>query len=236
MRKVTVITFFLLSVLSFGQSLNDYNKAIVLAKFPFQKSDNQYRINATVKAFLNEKGIETYIENEKMPDGFQDIKCDKLYVDAQEENTMFVTKIKFLFKDCYGAVLFTTDLGQSREKEYAISYNLASIEALKTFDKSKYKYSGKISKSEMQDKSNANEVPNNTVPETKLVADKNDVFFKVIDKITNTEFVLYKTSKSGFYLTTFLGRNGVVFSKDNNWYFEYVDRDKVVTEKIDVKI
>ena len=62
------------------------------------------------------------------------------------------------------------------------------------------------------------------------------MFFKVIDKITNTEFVLYKTSKSGFYLTTFLGRNGVVFSKDNNWYFEYVDRDKVVTEKIDVKI
>lgn len=232
MRKITIIIALLLSVFSFGQSLNDYNKAIVPVRFAFQKSDNQYRINATVKAFLNGKGIEAYIANEEMPEGFQDVKCNKIYVDAQEENTMFVTKIKFVFKDCYGTVLFTTDLGQSREKEYAISYNLASIEALKTFDKAKYAYSGKVLKDEVPQNSKSTEVGTSKF---KIDADKNETFYKVVDRQTNTEIVLHRTSKPDFFLTTFRGRNGVVLSNEGNWFFEYVDVNKVVSEKLDIK-
>ena len=43
----------------------------------------------------------------------------KHFVNVLEENTMFSTKIKIEFKDCKQVVLFTTDLGESREKDVA---------------------------------------------------------------------------------------------------------------------
>jgi hypothetical protein len=234
MKKIFLILTILISGMVFGQSLNDYNMAIVPARFSFQKSDNEYRINATVKSFLNGKGIVTYISNDKLPEGFLDYKCNKIYVDAIEENTMFVTKIKFIFKDCYGTVLYTTDLGESREKEYAISYNLATIDALKTFNKANYKYSGKTYiEEEAQEK--LKNIDRISVEEVKVIAEKNEVFYKVKDKITNIDLILYRSSRPDFFLTTFKGRNGVVLNNGNTWFFEFVDGQKVTSEKLDIK-
>ncbi|WP_136668906.1 hypothetical protein [Flavobacterium sp. H122] len=234
MKKTAVIVVLLISMISFGQSLNDYNMAIIPAKFSFQKSDNEYRVNATVKAFLKEKGFVAYLSTDNLPEGFLDYKCNKIYVDGVEENTMFVTKIKFVFKDCYGTVLFSTDLGESREKEYAVSYNLAAIQALKTFEKAKYKYSGKTYfDEEAQEK--LKKIDKVEVAEVKVLTQKNELFYKITDKLSSTELTLYRTSKPDLFLTTFKGRNGIVLYKESTWFFEFVDGEKVVSEKLDIK-
>ncbi|MFC7773713.1 hypothetical protein [Flavobacterium sp. GCM10027622] len=236
MKKLLCLGLLLMSVFGMAQStLNDYNMAVIPARYNFQKEDNEYRINSTIKSFLKQKGFEVYLSNETMPEGFMDYNCNKVFVDLKQESNMFVTKLQVEFKDCKNQVLFTTDLGESREKNYAKSYNEALLKTLKSFDNSKYKYSGKTYfDEEAQEKLKTREVENVSVEVVKT--EKNESFIKVVNSSNQKELVLFKTSKLDVYLTTYNGRNGIVVSKGGSWVFEYIDGDKTTTEKLEIKL
>ena len=252
-KYFSILAFALISSLSFSQStLNDYQMAIIPSRFEFQKEDNQYRINSTIKAFLKQKGFEAYLSTDVLPEGFLDYNCNKVFVNVLEENTMFSTKIKIEFKDCKNVVLFTTDLGESREKERAKSYNQALLLTLKSFDKAKYKFSGKTYyDEEAQEKLKSRDVENVSKEVTKVIKSENGVtyekvttndkpttnetFIKVINQANQQELVLYKTTRNAIYLCNLNGKNGVVFAKNEVWFFEYLDNEKLVSEKLDIK-
>lgn len=215
-------------------SLNDYNMAIVKARYDFQNEDNQYRVNATIKAFLKQKGFEAYLSTDQMPEGFADYNCNKVFVNVVEQNTMFFTKLQLQFKDCKNNILFTTDVGESRTKDRAKSYSEALLLTLKTFDKAKYKYSGKTYfDEEAQEMLKARDVENVSLEVVKT--EKNESFVRVINQMNQKEIILYKTSQPNVYLSTYNGRNGIVFSRGNDWVFEYIDGDKTTSEKVQIK-
>lgn len=216
-------------------SLNDYNMAIIPARFDFQKEDNQYRINSTIKVFLQQKGFEAYLSSDNLPEGFMDYNCNKLFVDLRVESNMFFTKLKVEFKDCNNKVLYATDFGESRSKEFAKSYNESLQASLKTFNKANYKYSGKTYYDEEADEKIKNRDVENVSVEI-VKKEKSESFIKVVNKVNQKELVLYKTSKLNIYLSTYNGRNGIVVSKENNWFFEYIDGDKTASEKLDIKL
>lgn len=234
MKKLSCLLFVFFTLSGFAQSLNDYNRAIIPSKFEFQKEVNQYRVNSMIKTFLKQKGFEVYLDNEA-PEGFTDYNCNKIFVSAITENTMFMTKVKFVFKDCKNNVLFTTDLGESREKELAVAYNSVTIQALKSFDaKAKYKFSGKsYDDEEVEARLNATDKVDVSVKPATVI--KNELFTKVVDKFSGSELVLYKTSKADVFLSTFNGNNGILISKNGAWIFEYLDGDKVQSKKMDIK-
>ena len=253
---ISIVIFTLVSNLAFSQaSLNDYEMAVVPAKFEFQKSDNEFRINATIKAFLKQKGFETYLSSDVLPEGFADYNCNKITVNAIEENTMFSTKIKIEFKDCKNVVLFTTDLGESREKDLAKAYNQSLLLSLKSFEKAKYKFSGKTYyNEEAQEKLKSREIENvstevtrvsksekgvtyEKVDNTKKTEKKesNDAFVKVVNQVNSQELVLFKTTRNAIYLCNLNGKNGIVFAKNEVWFFEYLDNEKLVSEKLEIK-
>jgi hypothetical protein len=252
-NRLFLIAIALFSSLIYSQSsLNDYEMAIIPSKFEFQKEDNQYRINSTIKAFLKQKGFEAYVSTDVLPEGFLDYNCNKVFVNVIEDNTMFSTRIKIEFKDCRQVVLFTTDLGESREKEFAKAYNQALLLTLKSFDKAKYKFSGKTYyDDEAQEKlksrdveSVSNEVTKVIKSETGVTYEKvtkndkpvtNEIFVKVKNQATQQELVLYKTTRSAIYLCNKDGKSGVVFAKNEVWFFEYLDNGKLVSEKLDIK-
>lgn len=235
MKKILVVVLLLVTYFSQAQLLNDYNMAIIPAKFNFQDSDNQYRINYTIKSFLQSKGFEAYVNNEILPEGFNDYNCNKVFVDVAEENTMFSTKIKVIFKDCKNNILFTTDLGESREKDLPKAYNFALQAALKSFSKANYVYNGKTYfDEEAQEKIKSREVVN--VTEQALKVEKNEAFTKVLNKISGKEMILYRTSKPSTFLANYNGKSGVVVNKGAFWFFEFLDGDKVVSEKLDIKL
>ncbi len=233
-------------------SLNDYNMAIIPARFDFQKQDNQYRINSTIKAFLQQKGFEVYLSSDDLPEGFMDYNCNKVVVKAVEENAVFVTKLKVEFRDCKGKLLFTTDLAETREKDFAKAYNQVLLKTLSTFSKANYRYSGKTYFDEEADEKIKNrDVENVSQEVTKVIKsekeikyekignpvkmEKNQSYIKVVNAANQKEVALYKTSKPNLYLSTYNGRSGVVVSRENVWFFEYIDGDKVTSEKLDIK-
>ena len=141
MKKIFFALLLLTSFAGLSQSsLNDYNMAVIQARYGFQNEDNQYRINTTIKSFLKQKGFEAYLSTDQMPEGFMDYNCNKVFVNVIEESNMFFTKLQLEFKDCKNKILFATDLAESRSKERSKSYNEALLLALKSFDKAKYKY------------------------------------------------------------------------------------------------
>ncbi len=235
MRKVLILSILFISALGMAQSsLNDYNMAIVPSKFSFQKEDNKYRINSTIKAFLKQKGFEAYVSNETLPEGFMDYNCNKIFVNVIEDSSMFKTAIKVEFKDCNDVVLFATDFGETREKDYAKAYNEALQLSLKSFEKAKYKYSGKTYfDEEAQEKLKGKDIVDVSVGTIK--SEKNEVSIKVINSITQKELVLYKTSKPDVFLCNQNGKSGVVVYKGGSWYFESIENDKVTSQKVDIK-
>nr|WP_305069802.1 hypothetical protein [Flavobacterium covae] len=229
-KKLIMGLMSLFSLTSLGQSLNDYKIAFIPSKFSFQNEDNQYRINTTIKMYLRQKGIEAYVSNEKLPEDFLDYNCNKLFVNGVEENTIFSTKIKFEFKDCKGNILFTTDLGESREKDVAKGYNLATIDALNSFSKANYKFSGKDFDEEII-QSKLKEMNKEEITETKIVTVKTELFYEVNDKITGENLILFKTSSPSVFLTSFKKRNGIVIKKEDTWFFEFLEEERVNREK-----
>ncbi len=249
--------FVLIMSLSFAgiaqSSLNDYNMAIIPARFDFQKKDNEHRINSTIKAFLQQKGFEVYLSSDELPEGFMDYNCNKLFVNLIEKSNMFVTELQVEFKDCKNKVLYVTDLGKSNDKNIAKSYNIALQATLKTFNKANYKYSGKTYFDEEADeKIKSRDVENVSQEVTKVIKSEKEVTYekvgkpakqennqssiKVINKTNQKELVLYKTSNPNIYLANYNGINGIVMSKENVWFFEYTDGDKTISERLDIKL
>ncbi len=253
MKKIALLIFVVFSNFSFAQaSLNDYEMALIPSQFHFQKEDNQFRINSTIKAFLKQKGFEVYLSNDVLPEGFLDYNCNKVFVNVVEENTAFLTKLKIEFKDCRNTVLFTTDMAESRLKDMGQAYNQTLLATLKSFDKAKYKFSGKTYyDQEAQEKLKGREVENVSEEVTKVIKSEKEVkyekvektpkpennqpFVKVINKVSNEEMVLYKTTRSAIYLCDQNGKSGVVFAKNEVWFFEYLENGKLVSEKLDIK-
>ncbi|RXR17842.1 hypothetical protein EQG63_10180 [Flavobacterium amnicola] len=235
MKKLLLISILFISVIGIAQpSLNDYNTAIIPAKFEFQKEDNQYRINSTIKAFLKQKGFEVYLSSDVLPEGFMDYNCNKVFVNAVEESTMFKTALKLEFKDCRNNVLFATDFGETREKEYGKAYNEVLLIALKSFDKAKYKYSGKTYfDEEAQEKLKSMDKVEVSMESVKT--EKNEISVKVFNTATKEELVLYKTTRQDVFLCNRNGKNGVVLAKGGIWYFESIENEKVSSDKLDIK-
>ncbi|ELY2009668.1 hypothetical protein SL057_000694 [Flavobacterium psychrophilum] len=251
-KYFSILVFALISSVTYSQSsLNDYEMAIIPSKFEFQKEDNQYRISSTIKAFLKQKGFEAYVSTDVLPEGFLDYNCNKIFVNVLEENTLFSTRIKIEFKNCKKLVLFTTDLGESREKELGKGYNQALLLALKSFDKARYKFSGKTYyDEEAQEKIKSRDVHSISSEVTKITKSEkgvtyekvtkqdalvtSEVFVKVVNQANQQELLLYKTSREGIYLCNQNGKNGVVFAKDEVWFFEYLENEKLISEKLDV--
>ncbi|MCB6098968.1 hypothetical protein [Flavobacterium psychrophilum] len=251
-KYFSILVFALISSVTYSQSsLNDYEMAIIPSKFEFQKEDNQYRISSTIKAFLKQKGFEAYVSTDVLPEGFLDYNCNKIFVNVLEENTLFSTRIKIEFKNCKQLVLFTTDLGESREKELGKGYNQALLLALKSFDKARYKFSGKTYyDEEAQEKIKSRDVHSISSEVTKITKSEkgvtyekvtkqdalvtSEVFVKVVNQANQQELLLYKTSREGIYLCNQNGKNGVIFAKDEVWFFEYLENEKLISEKLDV--
>ena len=124
MKKKLVFIALLLSGFAIGQSINDYKAVIIPLKYEFMKTDNQYRIATLTKVNLNNAGFEAYYANEDKPLGYGD-RCSLLSIDVINEKAFLITKLYVVLKDCYGKVIFESEIGKSREKNYETAYKEA---------------------------------------------------------------------------------------------------------------
>lgn len=243
MKLKVLLTLLLCSVFGFSQSINDYKAVIIPLKYDFMKTENQYRLATITKSNLLKAGFKAYYANEEIPAGLGE-RCELLYIDVKKDNAFLVTKLFAEFKDCYGKVVYTSETGKSREKDYETAYKESLDNAFISVIAQHYKYNGKTVASPVV-QTNApvtTAVAATTVIPTADVSDPNLLYaqptengYQLIDKTPKVVMKLLKTSRADSFIAIKDGVQGSLNAKDNGWYFEYYQNDKLVSEKISVK-
>jgi hypothetical protein len=234
---------------SFSQSINDYVAVIVPTKYQFLKSENQYRLNTLTKFNLKKAGFEAFYTNETIPKEYNE-RCSLLYVDVNEEKGFLVTKLNVTFKDCYGTVIYKSEVGKSREKEFEVSYPEALNNAFISVYALHYKYNGTVANSQKAGIASPTITPVAVsattvavnVPSSTESNEINLLFaqpikngYQLVDNTPKVIMKAYKTTNPAIYLAAKGIVQGVLISKDSQWFFEYYENETLMSEKIAVK-
>ncbi|MCF6130355.1 hypothetical protein L1S35_11780 [Flavobacterium sp. AS60] len=239
--KRLVLLFILISSYAFSQSVNDYQYVIVPVKFDFFKKDDQYGLNTLTKLLLQKYGFKAYLSNEEIPQNVE--RCNFLYANVLEKNGVFITKVKIVLKDCQEKVIFETQFGESREKEFAVAYNLALRDTGKSFDKLDYKYNG-VNRNVTQATTVINQIETEPIVNSGSTATSNETFYfaqpiangyQVVDSEPKVIMKLINTSQKYIFLAEKGDKKGVVLPKGDKWVFEYYENGKTFSEPLNLK-
>lgn len=143
------VKFLLLAIVGFvltataqkaAGNLNDYKYVIVPVKYEFLKEADKYQLNSLTRFLFEKYGFTAFMENGDFPEDYKKNNCLALKAEVISDNNLFKTKLKVQLKNCEGHVLYTTKVGETREKDLKTAYNLALREAFTSFEAVNYKY------------------------------------------------------------------------------------------------
>jgi len=141
MKKILfILTFFIGTISSFAQDLDQYKYIIIPEKFEFSKEENQYQLNALTKFLFEKYGFETLMKNEQKPLDLQENYCLGLTAYVKDNSGLFVTKLVVQLEDCRGNIVFETKEGRSRIKEFKDAHHEALRDAFSTIEELNYEY------------------------------------------------------------------------------------------------
>lgn len=131
----TRIFFFIFSLslctTLYAQDLSRYKYVQVPQKFDFLKEENKYQLNALTAFLLEKYGFEALYE-EEMPAALG--RCDVLDVEVHNKSGLFSSRLFVTLEDCNDNVVFTSQVGSSRIKDFEKSYHEALREAFASFE------------------------------------------------------------------------------------------------------
>jgi hypothetical protein len=242
MKRILFLLLFIGSFMASAQTINNYKYALVPARFSIFKNDDYYRLNVMTKLYMQKYGFEAYLDNEEQPTEFSNDNCNKVYVDLIENNTMFVTKIQIIIKDCYGKVIATSDEGRSKEKDLQVAYNQSLRSAFDAFVVLvNHKYNETILPSSkpveskfVNEETKERSASSSTNVVTELFAKPYLNGFQLLTNktaIPNLVLTLFKTSNSDCYIAEQNNKKGILFKKIDGFYFEYYENGELISEK-----
>jgi len=140
-NNVLLLVTLFIGLSFYAQSnLNQYKYVIVPKKYEFLKENNQYQMNALTKFLFEKYGFLALMEGENYPDDLLQNRCIGLNSNVLNSSSMFKTKLSVILKDCNGQLVYTSNLGETREKDYTKAYQSALRNAFKSFETMNYKY------------------------------------------------------------------------------------------------
>ncbi|MBB1192243.1 hypothetical protein DNC80_00970 [Flavobacterium sp. SOK18b] len=253
MKKIAVSILLLFVTISFGQTVNNYKAVIVPVKYEWLKIENQYRLNTLTKFNLEKAGFTVFYNKETLPIEYSN-RCDLLFANVEKENGFLISKLFITLKDCNDRLVFKSEVGKSRDKDYKAAYNEALNEAFKSVNALKYKYSGVPEKQENNQTNSVmvtqsgqktvgspdastlvSSLPTSVDSADLLYAQPTATGYQLIDKTPKVVMKLLKTSQQNSFIAIKGDIQGSLILKENQWYFEYYKNDVLVSEKINVK-
>lgn len=167
MRNIYV--FFLGLIFSLpvmGQEIDDFKYVVVPDKFEFTKDADMYQVNSLTEFLFHKYGFDAFLKGEELPEEVLKDKCRALYSDVENNSGLFVTRLKVILKDCNDKIIFVSEEGTSRAKDYKTAYHEALRQAFESIGRLNYSYrpGSKIS-SEVNIETDTTQ----TVPEKKTV-------------------------------------------------------------------
>ena len=263
MKNYSILLLLFVMSFSYAQEINQYKYALIPSKYSFLREADQYQLNSLTKFLMEKQGFVAFLDNDdNMPEEMMISNCSKVFVEVTSNGNFMATKLTVVLKDCKGKVLFTSEQGKSKEKDYKKGYHEALRNAFNSFSALHYVYTPIKNESNVIENKSANKTdvaaPIVAVPVvTAVVATTNDVKpveaqttlnesellfaqpitngYQLIDSSPKIVMKIYSTSAKNTYTAIKGSTQGVFILKDNQWFFEYDQDDKLVSEKVNVK-
>lgn len=253
-KQSTLFVLLFLSSFMFSQEtkLNNYQYFIVANKFDFLKDANKYETSSLTKFLLKKKGFQVYLDNETYPKEIVNNRCLSLFVQVLDESSMFTTKNKIQFSDCYGKVVYTSGIGKSKSKVYKKAYQEAIRKAYATMDDFEYKYNSNILneiKGEVIETTKeiispaviAKSQPNNKIVEKSININSDNILYaQIVDngfQLVNIKpeviFKVFKTNKNNVFIID--NKKGIFYKVGERWIAEYYVKGQLLKEEFQVK-
>lgn len=230
--KNIVVAFLLFSITGFAQkSINNYKYVIVPNQFNFFKTPDKYQTSSLTKFLFNKHGFKAFLSNEQLPDDLSNNRCLALKVNVKNNSGMFTTKNIIELQDCNDKVVFVSQEGRSREKQYKESYHEAIRNAFKSIEKLNYSYTP-LEKEKVLEKSVPvvvtttkvikEEMVNTTVSkdsEKVLYAQEIKNGFQLVNTKPEVVFQILKTSIKDVFVIK--DKNGILYKEGSSWIAEF---------------
>lgn len=224
MKKFIIILLLMGSAAFAQSSINNYQYVIVPSKFSFSRNKDEARLNTLVKLLFQKYGFKAYLDTDTLPEEIIDSNCSKLFADVESDSNFFTTKVRVILKNCKGKTIFISEQATSKEKDWAKSYNLTIREAFKSLDDLHYKY---VAPTPVTSQSASNN--------SMLTAQPVKNGYQLTDSNSNVVMKLFKTSSSERYTAMRGDVAGELTLRNGEWFFEYYQNEKLVSEKVAVK-
>lgn len=258
MHKFLTIVFLIMAVTTFAQQkkVNEYEYIIVKERFNFLKKIDEHKTSSLTKFLLKKNGFKVYLNSEELPTEIKLNPCNALEAEVESKSSMFRTKLIIVLKDCNGKVVYTSKVGESKEKDYKKSFQKAIRNAHLTMNTLRYSKNITLSKTEEVvlnqlpvEKTENKLSPKKEVEVTKvhkaskkkvsenrlktLYAQPKKNGFQLIDEKPEIIFVILNTTKSDLFILK--EKNGLLFKKGQVWIAEYYKNNVLVKETYQIK-
>ncbi|APZ48017.1 hypothetical protein BW723_01650 [Polaribacter reichenbachii] len=142
MKKIsfTVLLFISISIYSQDYNFDKYQYIIVDVKFENLKGVDQYQTSSLTKFLLKKKGFKVFLSNETIPTEISKDRCLALFATVKDASNMLSTKSYIEIKDCTNKVVYESQVGRSKLKEFKKSHQDAIRKAYETMEDFEYTY------------------------------------------------------------------------------------------------
>jgi hypothetical protein len=240
------------------KSLSEYAYVLVPQQFEFQRGIDQYQVNTLVRHLFREAGFNSIydVELKGLP------RCEGLFADLVMDSNLFQTTFTVVLKDCNNNVVYSSDPGTSKEKEYRKGYHQALRRAFRSIEILGVRQGDLDAFRESLEKRDAPiaspqkiEVKPVATPEVKIetsnlpsythegttyyleAKDEGYVLYKESGEAILNAGTLSKTSRSGMYLFNQDGKSLLAsFDADNNLIIDAEDSDGKPSQNVFLKV
>lgn len=258
MKTKTYIILLVLSATmsSWAQlSINDYKYISVPDKFDFLKLKDEYQLNSLTVFLLEKQGFTVLDKSGNYPMDLAQNSCMKLDANVVKIKGFLFSKLQLVLTNCKNTVVFSSEVGKSKLKEYKKAYHEALRDAFASSEFN-YAYNGANNMDVVPEppKTNASPTPT-TVME--LAVEKEEPT-KVVESVladqvasglliqqTNSGYdfidVVSKTIKFSSHATLFDnvyiidGQEGIIYKRGQNWVREYIENGNTTIEALNIQ-
>ncbi len=266
-KIIFTVSFILISLFATAQKdINTYKYIIVPKSFDFTKGEDQYQLNSLTKFLFNKYGYEAYFVDDELPEDLKQDICLALVSEvSNEKKSMFKTKLEIILKDCFGTIIMTSEIGESRLKDYNKAYVESLRMAFTTYQNLDYKYVPKDQNESETEKTSVKPkdkkvteivggikvVESVTVEKAKVIEESVDLvteqpndsslfYAQPIDngyQLVNSEpkIVMILLSTAAENVFIVKDKNAIVFKEDGFWYYSENNGKLNERESISIK-
>ena len=262
-KKLSSLLFFI-ALLAYSQNtkINNYQYIIVADKFDYLKTSDQYQTSSLTKFLLMKKGFNVFLSTENLPKELLQNRCLALTAIVSDDSGIFTVKSKIEIKDCFGTLLYSSQFGKSKEKEYKKAYQEAIRNAYATMTDLEYNFTPiktKPIKNELLEtvvtipvnKGDSVKIISEVIKVTPFkqlesvdIADSSEILetvyaqekpygFQLVNTTPAIVFQILKTNLDAVFILK--DKNGIFYKKGKNWIAEYYSNNQIIQKEYQVK-